>query len=104
MTSKRFAVDRTKPRTTGKEKDADKRKELVAEGRRLRDEITEKEEDLRRLDEELKRRLSRIPNLTHPDAPIGQTEESNKVLRLVGARACSTSKPKTMSRSARRST
>lgn len=71
-------------RATGKEKDAGKRSDLIAEGRRLREELAEREETLRRLDDDLKRRLGRIPNLTHPDAPIGQTEDSNKVVRVVG--------------------
>src|SRR5690606_25503648 len=36
------------------------------------------------LEDELKARLARVPNLTHPEAPIGQTEEANRELRRVG--------------------
>ncbi len=69
---------------TGKEKDPARRAELVAEGKRLKGEVVEQDETLRSLDETVKRRLVRIPNLTHPDAPIGQTEDANRVLRTWG--------------------
>src|SRR5206468_1938353 len=42
------------------------------------------DERLRQLDAELKQKLGRIPNLTHPDAPIGQTEDDSRELRKVG--------------------
>ncbi|HEV3167708.1 MAG TPA: serine--tRNA ligase [Isosphaeraceae bacterium] len=69
---------------TGKEKDPAKRGELVAEGKQLKTEVTKNEETLRQLEEALKRRLARIPNLTHPDAPVGAAEESNREVREVG--------------------
>jgi seryl-tRNA synthetase len=69
---------------TGKEKDPAKRSELVAEGKRLKAEVGQSEEILKSLDGELKDRDSRIPNLTHPDAPVGQTEGDNRELRKVG--------------------
>ncbi|HWE38843.1 MAG TPA: serine--tRNA ligase [Isosphaeraceae bacterium] len=69
---------------TGKEKDKARRDELVAEGRRLREEVAESEETLKRLDEEVRARLARVPNLTHPEAPVGSGEEGNRELRRVG--------------------
>jgi seryl-tRNA synthetase len=69
---------------TGKEKDPTKRAELVAEGKRLKTEIADSEERLRQLDHEVKWRLARVPNLTHPDAPIGHTEDDSRELRKVG--------------------
>jgi seryl-tRNA synthetase len=79
---------------TGKEKDAAKRAELVAEGKRLKAEVAESEAASKDIDGELKSRLGRIPNLTHPDAPIGQTEESNKVIRTSGTPRAFDFKPK----------
>ena len=70
---------------TGKEKDKAKRDELVAEGKRLKGEVGAGEESLKAMEAELKRRLGRIPNLTHPDAPIGKTEDTNKVIKTWGA-------------------
>ena len=69
---------------TGKEKDPTKRAELVAEGKRLKAEAGQSEERLRQLEAEVHGRLGRIPNLTHPDAPVGTTEEMSKELRKVG--------------------
>lgn len=68
----------------GKEKDPARRGELVAEGKKLKEDVGGHEERLRRLDAELKARLGRVPNLTHPDAPIGQTEDDSRELRKVG--------------------
>jgi seryl-tRNA synthetase len=70
--------------SVGKEKDPGQRSELVAEGKRLKEEVGTREERLRGLDEALKAKLGRIPNLTHPDAPIGKTEDDSKELRQVG--------------------
>ncbi len=69
---------------TGKEKDPGRRVELVAEGKTLKADVAASEEDLKTLDAELKRRLGRIPNLTHPEAPVGDAEEDSRELRRVG--------------------
>jgi seryl-tRNA synthetase len=69
---------------TGKEKDPARRGELVAEGKRLKAEAGAGEEQLRHLEAEVKARLGRIPNLTHPDAPVGASEDQSRELRKVG--------------------
>jgi seryl-tRNA synthetase len=69
---------------TGKEKDPARRAELVAEGKQLKAELGDSEERLKTLELEVKRRLGRVPNLTHPDAPIGATEDLSLELRKVG--------------------
>jgi seryl-tRNA synthetase len=69
---------------TGREKDPARRSELVEEGKRLKAEVAGSEETLKRLEDELYSRMARIPNLTHPDAPIGQSEDDNRELRRVG--------------------
>jgi seryl-tRNA synthetase len=71
--------------TTRQEKDAGRRDQLVAEGRRLKTEVADSEETLKRLESEIRNRLGRVPNLTHPDAPVGHEEEHSRVLRSVGA-------------------
>lgn len=71
--------------STGKEKDPARRAELIEAGKRLKSDVADQEEQLRRLDDEIKQRLRRIPNLTHPDAPVGLTEGDSKELRKVGA-------------------
>jgi seryl-tRNA synthetase len=69
---------------TGKEKDAARRAALVAEGKQLRAELGASEDRLRHLETEVRQQLGRIPNLTHPDAPIGTTEDQSRVVRKVG--------------------
>src|SRR5207253_2565377 len=76
------------------EKDPARRAELIAEGKRLKAEVAESEEALKELDAELRHRLGRIPNLTHPDAPIGHTDADNRELRRVGTPRAFDFKPK----------
>lgn len=70
--------------STGKEKDQARRAELIEAGKRLKSEVGDHEEQLRRLDDEIKQRLSGIPNLSHPDAPIGLSEADSREVRKVG--------------------
>ena len=69
---------------TGKEKDPAKRAALIDEGKRLKAAAGDEEERLRGMEDEIKQRLRRVPNLTHPDAPVGQTEDDSRELRKVG--------------------
>lgn len=68
----------------GREKDAARRQELVNEGKRLKAEVGAREDRLRRMEADLKRLLGRIPNMTHPDTPVGATEGASRELRKVG--------------------
>jgi len=79
---------------TGKEKDPDRRAELAQEGRRLKAEIADSEERLKALEADLKTRLARIPNMTHPDAPIGLTEDESREVSRSGAPRAFDFKPK----------
>lgn len=79
---------------TGREKDAAKRTGLIEEGKRLKSEVAEQEERLRSLEAEVSQRIKRIPNLTHPDAPIGLTEDDSRELRKVGTPRTFGFKPK----------
>jgi seryl-tRNA synthetase len=69
---------------TGRERDPQKRSAFIDEGKRLKSSVADLEERLRRLEAEVTQRLRRIPNLTHPDAPIGQTEDDSRELSKVG--------------------
>jgi seryl-tRNA synthetase len=69
---------------TSRERDPQKRAACIEEGKRLKSSVGEEEERLRRLEAEVSQRLRRVPNLTHPDAPIGQTEDDSRELRKVG--------------------
>ncbi len=69
---------------TGKETDPARRAALVAEGKQLKGEVAGTEETLKGLDLDLKRSLGRLPNMTHPDAPRGATEDLSVEIRRVG--------------------
>jgi seryl-tRNA synthetase len=79
---------------TGKEKDPEKRQQFIAEGKQLKASMGEKEGELKGLDAQVKQVLGRIPNLTHPDAPIGAAEEDSRELRKVGVPRVFDFKPK----------
>ena len=57
------------------EKDA-----LVLESRGLRDQVGKLDEELKQIEIDLKAVLVTIPNMTHPDAPVGKTASDNKVV------------------------
>jgi seryl-tRNA synthetase len=67
-----------------KEKDAAKKQELIGEGKSLRERKTVMESDVKRVEVDLHSALLTIPNMTHPDAPVGSTPADNKVIRRVG--------------------
>jgi seryl-tRNA synthetase len=69
---------------TSRERDQDKRSALIEEGKALKSKVADDEEKLRRLEAEISQRLKRVPNLTHPEAPVGSTEDESRELRKVG--------------------
>jgi seryl-tRNA synthetase len=69
---------------TGKERDSQKRAAFIEEGKALKSRVADEEDQLRLLEGSLNLRLRRIPNLTHPDAPVGRTEEDSREIRKSG--------------------
>jgi seryl-tRNA synthetase len=69
---------------TGKEKDKARRDVLIQEGKQLKEQIAALEAPLKQVEADLHAVLLTIPNLSHPDAPIGTTAADNKVLRKWG--------------------
>ncbi len=69
---------------TSAARDASERQPLIERGRALKAEISRLEEQLKQLQDELTAELKRIPNLTHPDAPVGASEEDNREVRRWG--------------------
>ncbi|TYI28395.1 hypothetical protein ES332_A05G241900v1 [Gossypium tomentosum] len=60
------------------------RQKLIEEGKNLKEALTTLEEDLVKLRDELQIEAQCIPNLTHPDVPIGW-EDSSKLRNMVGS-------------------
>jgi seryl-tRNA synthetase len=71
-------------RLTKGEKDPAKRQELIAEGKALKEQVAPLEPRVKQIEIELRAVLARIPNMSHPDAPVGTTAEDNKVIRTWG--------------------
>jgi seryl-tRNA synthetase len=63
--------------------DAD-RPALVEEAAGLKGRIAALEERLAAVEEDLRAEQAKVPNLTHPDAPVGRDESANRVVRQVG--------------------
>ena len=64
-------------KSIGKAKDQAEREERIAEGRRLREEVAAQREKLGTLTEELDSIHRMMPNLSHPDVPVGKDDKSN---------------------------
>src|SRR6266496_4186680 len=65
----------------GKAKDAAERESMKEEGRRLREQKDAAQAEHDRLDSEARAVQATIPNLTHPDAPIGGERDSREIRR-----------------------
>jgi seryl-tRNA synthetase len=71
-------------RSIGKEQDPESRDRLIAESRAMKDHIPEKEADLSEVERRMREELLKIPNMTHPDAPIGKDDSENVEIRRWG--------------------
>jgi seryl-tRNA synthetase len=67
-----------------KEKDAALKQALIQEGRTLRDKATGLESRLKEIAADLHQAIMKVPNMSHPAAPVGATAADNKVLRRWG--------------------
>src|SRR5205823_3203745 len=76
-----------------KEKDAAKKQSLIARGKVLRQQVAQRETELKEFEGVLRAEQARIPNMTHPSAPVGRLAEDNKVVRTWGTKPAFTFKP-----------
>lgn len=63
----------------------EERSRLIAEGKELKERIAAAEESLAETEKRLFGEAARIPNLAHPDAPVGKEEKDNTEIRRSGA-------------------
>jgi seryl-tRNA synthetase len=68
----------------GGERDPEARENLIADSRRTKGLIPENEAELAAVEGRLREEMLKIPNTTHPDAPIGRDEADNVEIRRVG--------------------
>ena len=71
-------------KSVGGERDPERRQNLIDESRRMKEEIPEREVELQAVEGRLREEMLKIPNMTHPDSPIGKDDTENVELRRVG--------------------
>jgi seryl-tRNA synthetase len=71
-------------KSVGRERDPEARERLIVESRRTKVPIPEREAELQAVEGHLREETLQIPNVTHPDAPIGRDDTENVELRRVG--------------------
>ena len=64
--------------------DNDKRQELIAAGKAIKDEIATLEAKLKATEEKLDEAARQIPNMVHPKAPIGKLDTENLEVKVSG--------------------
>ncbi|MBW2057882.1 MAG: serine--tRNA ligase [Deltaproteobacteria bacterium] len=67
-----------------RQEDPDRRKDLVGEAKATKQQIAENEKQLREISAAYYEELSMIPNMTHPEAPVGTSEKENREIKRVG--------------------
>lgn len=67
-----------------KKASAEERPALIEQGKRLKEELIGKEEKLETLSKQCLELQLSIPNMTHPEAPFGLTDEENKEIKQIG--------------------
>src|ERR671917_344239 len=71
-------------KSVGRERDPEARERLIVESRRTKELIPEREAELQAVEGHLREERLQIPNMTHPDAPIGRDDTENVELWRVG--------------------
>src|ERR671929_1293587 len=71
-------------KAVGGERDPEARENLIADSRRTKELIPEREAELAAGGGRLREEMLKIPNMTHPDAPIGKDETDNVEIRRIG--------------------
>ena len=68
----------------GREKDPEKRKQLIADMDGFKGQIAQADQAIAALDEEMQKLSLQLPNLPDPSVPAGKSDAENKVVREVG--------------------
>lgn len=74
--------------------DNEKRQELIEIGKKLKDEIAVVDKNLAEIEEKLDEAARQIPNMVHPDAPIGKLDTENLEVKKFGTPREFTFEPK----------
>ena len=64
--------------------DNEKRQELIAAGKAIKEEVSAVENEVKELEIALEEAARQIPNMVHPDAPVGKLDTENLEVKIVG--------------------
>lgn len=64
--------------------DAEKRQELINIGKQIKEEISAIENEEKQISQELEDAARKIPNMVHPDVPVGKLDTENLEVKKVG--------------------
>ncbi|MDR2094624.1 MAG: serine--tRNA ligase [Treponema sp.] len=64
--------------------DQARRQTLIDEGKKLKEDIAAREAELSRTEQELEAEARLVPNMAHPDAPVGKEDKDNLEVKRVG--------------------
>jgi seryl-tRNA synthetase len=71
-------------KSIGGERDEEARGRLIEESRAMKERLPAKEEELQEVEGRLREEQLKIPNMTHPDSPIGRDDTENVEIRRWG--------------------
>ena len=71
-------------KSIGGERDEEARGRLIEESRAMKERLPAKEEELQEVEGTLREEQLKIPNMTHPDSPIGRDDTENVEIRRWG--------------------
>jgi len=71
-------------KSIGRERDEDARARLIEESRAMKEQLPPKERELHEVEDRLRDEQLKIPNMTHPDSPIGKDDSENVEIRRWG--------------------
>jgi len=71
-------------KSIGRERDAEARQKLIEQSRGMKEQIPAKEIELNEVEARLYEEQLKIPNMTHPDSPIGKDDSENVEIRRWG--------------------
>ncbi|MCE9586207.1 serine--tRNA ligase [Candidatus Uhrbacteria bacterium] len=57
---------------------------LIERGKKLKEDVVAKEKDLEIVEKGWREEALKLPNMTHPDTPVGKTDNDNRVIDTVG--------------------
>jgi seryl-tRNA synthetase len=71
-------------KSIGRERDEEARARLIEESRAMKERLPSKEAELHEVEGRLREEQLKIPNMTHPDSPIGKDDTENVEIRRWG--------------------